>query len=115
MKQNQIKELNSLSPENYENIFNVYKDEKGMYFYNLLETVVYPYNLPANAHTTYTTTYGDTWPYISYKALNNPNLWWLILLANNIHDPTIQPTPGITILIPVQQIVKEVISQIGKG
>lgn len=114
MKQNQIKELTKLDLENVENIFNVYQDQDGMYFYNLLQTIVFPDNLPLNLFTTYTVKYGDTWPFVSYKTLDTPNLWWVILLANNIQNPTIFPTPGSTIKIPIVSVVKQILSQIGR-
>ena len=112
MKQNEISDLPKLDAENFENIFNVYNDENGMYFYNLLQTVVFPPNLPLNLFTTYSISYGDTWPYISYKTLNSPNLWWIILLANDILDPTKMPKNGTLIKIPIMAVVKEVLHQI---
>jgi hypothetical protein len=115
MKQNQIKDLTKLDSENLENIFNVYQDEGGMYFYNLLQTVVFPPDLPPNLFNSYSITYGDTWPFISFKAFKTPNLWWIILLANNIQDPTKLPANGSTIKIPIASVVREVLSQIGRG
>ena len=115
MKQNQITDLERLSPENLENIFNVYKDQDGMYFYNLLQTIVFPQNLPPNLFTKYNSVYGDTWPFISFKTLNSPNLWWLILLANNIQDPTAVLPNGTTVLIPKPGVVQEILSQIGRN
>lgn len=117
MKQNQIQNLPKLEVDKYENIFDVYQDANGMYYYNLLQTVVFPQNLPANLFDVYSIKYGDTWPFISYKTLNSPNLWWLILLANNIQDPTNGGkalVPGTTIKIPVIEVVKEVLAQIGR-
>ena len=115
MKQNQIKDLQKLNPENLENIFNVYQLQDGKYFYNLLQTVVFPSDLPPSLFTSYTTTYGDSWPYISYKVYKNPNLWWIILMANNIQDPTILPKPGVNIAIPINDVVKEITSQIRRS
>lgn len=117
MKQNQISSLPKLDTENFENIFSVYKDDNNMYYYNLLQTIVFPQNLPANLFKLYTISYGDTWPYISYKTLNSPNLWWVILLANNIQDPTNKGKPlvnGTIIKIPKMAVVKEILSQITK-
>lgn len=114
MKQNQINDLPKLDIENLENMFNVYMDQDGMYFYNLLQTVVFPQNLPLNLFTSYAIGYGDSWPFISFKTLNTPNLWWIILLANNIQDPTKLPANGTVIKIPRMDVVKEVLSQIGK-
>lgn len=112
MKQNEINELEKLSPENLENVFNVYQDLDGMYFYNLLQTIVIPQNLPESLYDSYAVKYGDTWPFISHKTLNNPNLWWLILMVNNIQDPTKNVEPGTVIRIPKSTFVSEVVSQI---
>lgn len=115
MKQNQIKDLPKLDAGNYENIFNVYRDEDGMYFYNLLQTIVFPANLPASFFTIYSFRQGDTWPFISFKVYNNPNLWWVILLANGIQDPTKKISPGTSIRIPNFSVVQEIIGQIGRS
>jgi hypothetical protein len=114
MKQNQINDLPKLDTENLENMFNVYQDENGMYFYNLLQTIVFPQNLPLNLFTNYVTSYGDTWPFVSYKTLKSPNLWWVILLANNINDPTKFPENGTTLKIPRIEVVQQILSQISK-
>jgi nucleoid-associated protein YgaU len=112
MKQNQITELKKLTNESYENIFNVYEAENGLYFYNLLQTVQFPEGLPPNLFTTYSIVYGDTWPFISFKTLKTPNLWWLILLANNINNPLEPLILGNTVRIPIASMVREVLSQI---
>jgi nucleoid-associated protein YgaU len=114
MKQNQIQDLEKLREENFENIFNVYQDQDGMYFYNLLQTVVFPQDLPPSLFTTYVIAYGDTWPFISFKTLKSPNLWWLILLANGIQNPLEPLVNGTKIKIPIDSVVKEVITQIGR-
>ena len=114
MKQNQIKDLKKLASENFENIFNVYQDQDGMYFYNLLQTVVFPQNLPANLFASYTIAYGETWPFISFKTLKSPNLWWIILLANNIQNPLEPLVNGTRIKIPIVSVVREVLMQTGR-
>jgi hypothetical protein len=115
MKQNSIVSLNKLKTENYENIFNVYREENGLYYYNLIQTVVFPSNLPKGLFSVYEIGHGDSWPYISYKVYNTPNLWWIILLANQIDNPTNNPVPGSLLKIPKTDIVKEVLAQIKKG
>jgi hypothetical protein len=112
MNQNTITDLPNLRRENYENIFNVYTEDDGHYFYNLLQAVVIPSNLPRGYFYTYDVTYDDTWPYISYKNYNTPNLWWVILSVNNIIDPTTMPTPGTKIDILKVDVVKDILSQI---
>jgi hypothetical protein len=114
MKQNQISQLLKLDVESYENIFNVYQDDNGMYYYNLLQTISFPSNLPLSLFTSYVVKYGDSWPFISYKNFNTPNLWWLILLANNIQNPLEPLVNGTVLKIPKTEVVKEVLAQIGK-
>lgn len=113
-KQNQISELPRLDREKYENIFNVYQTNEGYYYYNLLQTISFPQNLPESVFAIYTIKYEDTWPYVSFKAYQTPNLWWLILLANNIQNPTLPLVPGTDIKIPNSTVVEQVLKQIGK-
>lgn len=112
MKHNEISELEKINLENFENIFNVYQDKDGMYFYNLLQTVVFPQNLPRNLYTTYVIKHGDTWPVVSYNVYKNTSLWWMIVLANNIQNPVELLKPGTELLIPIPAVVKEVLIQL---
>ena len=114
-KQNRISDLPNLSPELMENIFNVYQEaDTGRYYYNLLQTVVFPQNLPPNFFTKYVIRFGDTWPLVSYRNYKTPNFWWLILLANNINNPIELPEVGTSILIPTVNVAQIVINQISK-
>lgn len=111
MKQNNIKELPKLTTENYENIFDVFTDENDRYYYNLLQTISFP-NLPDGYFDAYNITYGDTWPFISYKIYNTPNIWWILLLANNIQNPVKSLVPGTTIKAPKINIVKIILAEL---
>jgi nucleoid-associated protein YgaU len=113
--QNRITSLPSLTDENYEQIFNVYQDSDGRYFYNLLQTVAIPTDLPPGYYTKYNVVYGDTWPYISYKNYNTPNLWWVITSSNNIIDPTSIPSPGTAILVLKPKIVSKILNQVASS
>lgn len=112
MKQNLIPDLPKLRNENYANIFNVFADENDFYFYNLLETIVVPESLPSNFYDFYNITYQDTWPLISYKVYNTPNLWWLITSVNGIINPTEPLEPGSTIKYLKTQYASLVITQL---
>jgi hypothetical protein len=112
MIQNQIKDLPSLKNDDYANIFNVHTDDNGFYYYNILQGVNIPANLPDGYYTPYSVIYGDTWPFISYKKYRTPNLWWLITTVNNIQDPTKQPNPGTEIKILKTQYATLVINEI---
>lgn len=112
MKQNSISDLPKLTNENYENIFDVFVDKDDRYFYNLLQTIAFPQNLPDGYFDAYSIVYGDTWPFISYKAYNTPNVWWIILLANNIKNPITTLVPGTIIKIPKMQLVKIILAEL---
>lgn len=113
MKHNEIKELPKINSENMENIFNVYQDENGMYFYNLLQTITFPQNLPyQNLFDSYVVKSGDSWPLISFNTLNNTGLWWIICLVNNIINPVKPPTSGDTLKIPVASLVREILNHV---
>jgi hypothetical protein len=112
MKQNSIQDLPLLNPTNFENIFNVYQDSDGKYFYNLLQTVVLPDGLPASYFTPYVTTPQDTWPYISYKVFGRIDLWWIIAQFNGVINPTIPIETGITLRIPTTDVVNVIIDSI---
>jgi nucleoid-associated protein YgaU len=117
MKQNSIKDqsLPKLRPDNYENIFNVYIDSNDMYFYNILQTISFPTNLPKGYFNEYNIVYGDTWPLISYKTYNTPNLWWVILLANDIINPVNQPQIGEKIKVPINSVAQAILQQISSN
>lgn len=112
MYQNEITDLPKLLQENYENIFQIFQDKDDHYFYNLLETIHFPENLPSGYFDTYNIRPGDTLPFISYKLYKTTNLWWAICLANNIINPTEQLETATTLKIPKVSILREIIKQI---
>jgi LysM repeat protein len=112
MHQNNILNLPSLTQDRYENIFNVYTDNDGHYYYNLLQSISIPQNLPDSFFTQYITQPGDTLPYISYKIFNTINLWWLICAVNNITNPIDPIESGKELKIPSTAIAREVLKQI---
>lgn len=112
MYQNEIKDLARLKTENMENIFHIYQDENDLYFYNLLQTIHFPQNLPDSYFRPYSITYGDTWPYISFKVYGEIKLWWIITLANNIINPVEPLVVGNILKIPNIEVVSEILTQI---
>lgn len=112
MYQNEIENLPQLQSQNFENIFQVYTDQDDFYFYNLLQTIHFPQNLPDVFFKIHYVTYNETWPVISYKYYNTTKLWWVIALANNIINPINSITPGDPIKIPNPSIVSEILTQI---
>lgn len=114
MKQNSIPDLPKLKLGRYENIFNVYQTEDKKYYYNLLQSVSLPPNLPQNLFKVYTIKYSDSWPLISYREYGNTSLWWIILIANQIQDPTKFPKVGENILIPNANLANLIVSKINE-
>lgn len=99
-KQNDLTDINyTLSPQQYENIFNVYEDSDIGYFYNLLRTVNFPEDVNQDIYDTYIIEPLDTWPLISWKIYNSVFLWWSICSLNNIQNPLALPKPGTEIKV----------------
>lgn len=99
-KQNELTDINyTLSPQQYENIFNIYEDSDVGYFYNLLKTVNFPSDINPDVYDVYTVQPNDTWPLISWKTYNTIFLWWSICSVNNIQNPLIMPQPGVELKI----------------
>jgi nucleoid-associated protein YgaU len=112
MKQNQFEDLPTLSPYRFENFFNVFEDENGEKFYNILKSInIFPAN-DDNVETTHRTLPQDTWVSISYKFYNTIELWWLICAYNQIKNPVKRPESGTLLKILNKQYVGLVLRQL---
>lgn len=114
MKQNDINsnDVIKLVAQNLENLFNIYPDEDGTYFYNILKTVNFPKDLQPSIYSVYSTLPGDTWPLIAWKHYKDVKLWWIVCMVNNINNPIELPTPGTLLKILDTNVVREVLSEI---
>ena len=114
MKQNEIKDksIKKLDPQHLENLFNVYTDDNGQYFYNILKTVNFPEDIDPTIYSEYTTLPKDTWPLIAWKSYGDVRLWWVVCAVNNIVDPVGQPVVGTTLKILGGDIVRDILTQI---
>lgn len=120
MKHNDIKNLTTgkISPINYENMFNVFEeneilDEK--YYYNILKTIIVPENLDESYYFDYIVQGGETYPMISNNIYGDPRGWWLICIANNIHNPISFPQAGLKLKILNRNVAKSILSKISNG
>lgn len=91
--------LLSPNPEvSYENVFRMYStensDQQNFLYFNLLNSVYLPPELDANVYYTITVNRIMPWTAISYNEYRSIDLWWLIMLANNINNPIDYPAPG---------------------
>jgi hypothetical protein len=112
MKQDDFPDLPVISGYRYENFFNIYTDENGFRFYNLLCSInLFPAS-NSNAEDNYVVTFNDTWPLISYKYYNTMDLWWLVCAYNQIQNPVIRPTAGTKLKLLKSNFVSTVISNL---
>lgn len=113
---NNIKSLQKLSKERYENIFKVYttsNDNGDTYmYYNILNKVKLPKEIDSEYLGEYTLISKLPWTSISYDVYGTQYLWWLIFIINNYTSPFILPEPGSIITIIKKEYIDSVISQI---
>lgn len=112
LKQNNIDTLPQLESFRYENIFNVYKNDKDKYYYNILSKINFPTDINEDYYGVYTVP-NDFVPYtfISYKLYGTTLLWWLICSVNNIQNPVFFPVAGTQLKYLTPQYVRLVIEQ----
>lgn len=60
---------------------------------------------------TYIVESGDTWCSLANRFYGNPHLWWVVASANGVIDPTKEPVPGETILVPSYNDALQVIER----
>ncbi|MDB4396159.1 hypothetical protein N9Z65_00940 [bacterium] len=81
--QNEIANLASLSNGLYENIFNVnLVDGSNIYFYNLLNKVIFPEDISSTYTDEITLTSDRPWTMLSFQLYGTINLWWTVYLLN---------------------------------
>lgn len=108
--QNNIASLPSLTDYRYENIFKMYQQGDGGYYYNILNKVTIPDNIDKSVYYTTIINERTPWTTVSYTAYGTIDLWWLIVILNKIKDPTQVPSGTIKILKP--EYIRPVISEI---
>ena len=118
MNQNTFSDLPTLSLYRYENFLNVYTDDNGFKFYNLLRGInIFPAD-NTQVEDAYTIEYNDTWQLISHKYYNTMDLWWLVCVYNQIQNPIKMPDVGTQIKLLksnyVSTILTELNSQLSK-
>lgn len=116
-KQNEIKTegIDKLSAQNLENLFYVFQNDKGQYFYNINKTVNFPEDLDPTLYFQYETKPKDTWTTISYEYYGDIRLWWVICSANQILDPTKHPEPGTILKVILPDIIRNILTQLKDG
>ncbi len=103
-----------ITPNNYENIFNIYTDENNFYYYNLLKKVDFPVDLDPNVFDYYMTQPDDYYSIIAFKFYNDIRLFWVICSANQIDDPTSAPKVGTILKIIKPVLLKSILTTINQ-
>lgn len=110
--------LEAIPSVSYENVFRIYstenKDSSNFYYFNLLNSVYLPENMPVNSYYTITLNRRLPWTAISYNEYRTTDLWWLIALANNIFNPINYPAPGTVLKIIKPEFVKLILDEIAQ-
>jgi hypothetical protein len=100
----QIPNLPALSEYKYENIFKVFQNTEGYYFYNIIKKISFPDDIDQDLYTIERPI--RTMPYtaLSYDFYKTIDLWWLICLVNKISNPLslIEPGTELKIIKPIQ-------------
>jgi hypothetical protein len=111
-----VASLTQLAQNCYENIFRMYPTEdpntKPFLYYNLLNSIYIPTPLQSETYYTITLNRIMPWTVISYDEYKTMNLWWLIVLANNIYNPIIYPPAGTRLNIIKPNFVPGIINNI---
>tara|TARA_R110000796_G_scaffold14724_4_gene47931 strand:- start:140 stop:514 length:375 start_codon:yes stop_codon:yes gene_type:complete len=110
-KHNDIDELSNLSDNRYENIFNM-GTNNNYFFYNIIKTVKFPEELDSSIFDYKIINQKLPYTAVSYNVYGTQNLWWLILLSNNITNPVDVITPGTRLKIIKSKFVKDIINTI---
>ena len=95
----------------YANIFNIYEDETGFEFLNLMNSLYIEGELDPQVYTTDIAHSFISFYELSTKYYKTHKLWWTILLANNISNP-FDITEGMRVKILKNAAVSEIINQI---
>jgi len=107
-KQTSIKDNDfSSSINDIANIFKIYKDSDGNYYYNMLKNLNIKNlnNIPVGYYDLYLVQNGDNYNMISYKKYGTIEYWWLICKFNNIINPLEFPTEGIYLKLPTVEVI----------
>lgn len=110
--QNNIKALPNLNAYRYEKIFKLYQTSNSQYFYNLLQSVFLPEKIDPRTLFYLTIKKSQPWTMVSFNAYQTIELWWLILLVNNIYNPFELPKAGTVIKIIKPEFIPQILKEI---
>lgn len=117
MKQNEIKDssVNQLRTTNFANVFNVYLNEQGKYFYNLINTIYIPQALEKSLYTSVFPLPGEYLPQFSYRMYKTIDLAWLIAETNKINNMLEPLSPNSPLRVLNDDVVRNILLRLKIG
>ena len=82
------------------------------FFYNIIKTIKFPEELDSSIFDYKIINQKLPYTAVSYNVYGTQNLWWLILLSNNITNPVDVITPGTRLKIIKSKFVKDIVNTI---
>jgi hypothetical protein len=96
----------------YSNIFDSYTDEEGYSFYDLNNNLIIEGDVDPVLYDVIFYNEGTSFYELSYKFYGTVQLWWIILLANNIVNPFEDVKNGDKLKILKKEVVSQILSNI---
>jgi hypothetical protein len=109
---NDIPVLTSLTEYKFENIFKVYQNSEGYYYYNILKKISIPADISVDLYENVRINRKLPLTAISYTQYNTIDLWWLICIINNMHNPLELIAPGTVLKVIKPSSVPDIIDAI---
>ena len=111
--QNNIIELKNLELTRYENIFRIFNTgDKNFFYYNIVKKVAIPDSLDERLFYHVILPKGTPFTTLSYNAYGTIDLWWLILIINNITNPIKGLPDGKKIRLLKPEYVEQILDSI---
>jgi len=104
--------LSNLNQYRFENIFKVYKNKSGYYYYNIINNIAVPGILRPGTFYTFDVERKLSYTSLSYMAYKTIHLWWLICIVNKIQNPVQFPETGTELHIIYPEEVTRVVANI---
>lgn len=111
--QNNIIDLKNIDLSRYENIFKIYNTgEKNFFYYNINKKISLPDDIDERLFYHIVLPEGVPLTTLSYNAYGTINLWWLILITNNITNPVKGLPTGKKLRILQPKFVEQILDSI---
>ena len=113
--QNNINELSNLDLTRYENIFKLYNTgEKNFFYYNITKKISIPGDIDERLFYHVILPKGTPLTTLSYNAYGTIDLWWVILVLNNITNPIKDLPDGKKVRLLKPQYIEQILDSIEK-